>query len=56
MPVGSDMAFPMAKERKDIELHPDAWPRFERFIEQIAKVESQGAEEKAIKNRKKPKP
>jgi hypothetical protein len=30
----------MAKSRssKDIELIPDAWPRFERFIKQIAKV------------------
>ena len=23
---------------KDIELHPDAWPRFERFIRDIAKA------------------
>jgi hypothetical protein len=23
---------------KDIELHPEGWPRFERFIKQIAKA------------------
>jgi hypothetical protein len=30
----------MAKASKDleIELEPDAWPRFERFIKQIAKA------------------
>lgn len=27
-----------SREKKEIELHPDAWQRFERFIREIAKA------------------
>jgi hypothetical protein len=46
----------MAKSHpeKEIELVPDAWPRFERFIKQIAKA---GPQHKTVaKKAKKPKP
>jgi hypothetical protein len=28
----------MAKFKTDVEFHPDAWPRFERFIRDVAKA------------------
>jgi hypothetical protein len=35
-----------SKEAPEIELVPDAWPRFERFIKQVAKAGPQHREEK----------
>jgi hypothetical protein len=40
---------------KEIELVPDAWPRFERFIKQLAKAPPQHREAKK-KSAKKTKP
>jgi hypothetical protein len=40
--------------KKEIELVPDAWPRFERFIKQIAKAGPQHKAVKKTKAKKKP--
>jgi hypothetical protein len=44
----------MAKDPKEIELNPDAWPRFERFIKQIAKAGPQHREKPKKKTKSKP--
>ena len=43
----------MKEKSKEIELQPDAWPRFERFIKQIAKA---GPQHKTSSAPKKAKP
>jgi hypothetical protein len=46
------MAEPKKPERKiEVELHPDAWPRFERFIKQIAKA---GPQHRVAKKKRAP--
>jgi hypothetical protein len=53
VPCGGNVVAMADSKKSEIELVPDAWPRFERFIQQIAKAGPQHkAPKKAVKKTK----